>query len=104
MACPLAAAIAGAGAGAATGGLVGALVGWSIPEERARTYEEGLKNGGILMGVKPRNAKDAEYFHHAWTNGGAHDVYRPGMLLQHRGVGVKTRSLRWCVSRPASAN
>ena len=30
------------------------------------------------MGVKPRNAEDAEYFHHTWTDGGAHDVYRPG--------------------------
>ena len=77
VAGPLAAAIAGAGAGAATGGLVGALVGWSIPEERVKKYEEGLKNGGILMGVKPRNPEDAEYFHNTWTTGGARDVYRP---------------------------
>ena len=79
VAGPLAAAIAGTGAGAATGGLVGALVGWSIPEERIKTYEEGLKNGGILMGVKPRNAADAEYFHSTWITGRAHDVYRPGV-------------------------
>jgi len=57
---PLAAAIAGAGAGAATGGLVGALVGWNMPEERVKRYEEGIKKGGILVGVRPRNDEDAD--------------------------------------------
>ena len=66
IAGPLAAAIAGAGAGAASGGLLGALVGWSIPEERVKEYDEAIKNGGILMGVKPRNEEDAEYFEKAW--------------------------------------
>ena len=32
-------------AGAASGGLVGAIVGWSIPEERVKRYEEGIKKG-----------------------------------------------------------
>ncbi|CAM5798310.1 hypothetical protein [Rhizobacter fulvus] len=77
IAGPLAAAIAGAGAGAATGGLVGALVGWNIPEERVKRYEEGLKNGGILMGVRPRNDEDADYLHQNWTTNRAADVYRP---------------------------
>ena len=68
IAGPLAAAIAGAGAGAATGGLIGALVGWNIPEERVKHYEEGIKNGGILMGVKPRNDEDAAYFDQQWNS------------------------------------
>lgn len=79
VAGPLAAAIAGAGAGAATGGIVGALVGWSMPEERVKRYEEGIKKGGILMGFKPRNAEDADYFHKNWPSTGAQDVYRPGL-------------------------
>jgi len=62
IAGPLAAALAGAGAGGLTGGLVGALVGSGIPEEHAAEYEEGIKNGGIVMGVKPRNEEDARYF------------------------------------------
>lgn len=62
IAGPLAAALAGAGAGGLTGGLVGALVGSGIPEEHAAAYESGIKNGGILVGVKPRNAEDARYF------------------------------------------
>jgi uncharacterized protein YjbJ (UPF0337 family) len=66
VAGPLAAALAGAGAGGLTGGLVGALVGSGIPEDRARAYEEGVKNGGIVMGVTPRSDEDAEYFANEW--------------------------------------
>jgi hypothetical protein len=66
VAGPLVAALAGAGAGGATGGLIGALVGAGIPEERVKRYEEGLKNGGILMGVTPRSDDDARYFETQW--------------------------------------
>ncbi len=66
IAGPLAAAIAGAGAGAASGGVLGALVGWSIPEERVKEYDEGIKKGGILMGVRPRNDEDASYLEKSW--------------------------------------
>ena len=62
IAGPIAAAVAGAGAGAATGGLVGALVGWNMPEARVKDYDEAIKKGGILMGVRPRNDADAAYF------------------------------------------
>ena len=76
IAGPLAAAIAGAGAGAASGGLIGALVGWNMPEERVKEYEEGMKNGGILMGLRTRDDADAEHLEGAWrTNRGQH-VYR----------------------------
>ena len=76
IAGPLAAAVAGAGAGAATGGIVGALVGWNIPEERLKKYDEGIRKGGILMGVHPRNEEDAAYFENIWKNNRAQDVYR----------------------------
>jgi hypothetical protein len=74
---PIAAALAGAGAGGLTGGLVGALIGWGIPDEHAREYEEGIKNGGTFMGVTPRNDEDAQYFENEWRNNyrGEH-VYR----------------------------
>lgn len=74
IAGPLAAALAGAGAGAAAGGLLGALVGWNIPEERVKRYEEGIKQGGILVGVRPRSAEDAEYFNEHWAANRAQDV------------------------------
>jgi hypothetical protein len=47
-----AAGLAGAGAGAATGGLVGALIGLGITDDQAKILEDGIKNGGILIGVK----------------------------------------------------
>ena len=67
IAGPVAAALAGAGAGSLAGGLVGAMVGWGIPEERARLYEKGLKQGGTIIGVRPKTAEDATYFEHEWA-------------------------------------
>lgn len=55
VAGPLAAALAGLGGGGLIGGIIGALVGAGIPEDRAREYEEGLNNGGMLIGVHARD-------------------------------------------------
>jgi hypothetical protein len=76
IAGPIAAALAGAGAGAATGGLIGALVGAGIPEDRAKLYEQDIKNGGIVMGVNPRTPEDAEYFEREWKSYRGENVYR----------------------------
>jgi uncharacterized protein YjbJ (UPF0337 family) len=76
VAGPLAAALAGAGAGGLTGGLVGALIGSGIPEDRAVVYEEGVKNGGMVVGVNPRNAEDADYFENEWRNNRGEHIYR----------------------------
>jgi len=76
VAGPLAAALAGAGAGGLTGGLIGALVGSGIPEDRAKEYEEGIKNGGIVMGVNPRTDEDADYFENEWKTYKGENIYR----------------------------
>jgi hypothetical protein len=73
---PLAAALAGAGAGGLTGGLVGALIGWGIPEDRAKLYESGIKEGGTVLGVKPRTTADADYFENEWRNYRGEHIYR----------------------------
>ena len=74
---PIAAALAGAGAGGLTGGLVGALIGWGIPEEHAKAYEEGIKSGGTVLGVRPRSDDDASYFENEWkTNYRGESIYR----------------------------
>ena len=74
---PIAAALAGAGAGGLTGGLVGALIGWGIPEDRARAYETGIREGGTVLGVTPRSDEDADYFENEWrTNYRGEHVYR----------------------------
>jgi hypothetical protein len=54
VAGPLAAALAGGGAGAVTGGLIGLLVGLGIPEQNAEAYQEALREGGVILGVAPR--------------------------------------------------
>jgi len=66
IAGPLAAALAGAGLGGTAGGLVGALIGWSIPEERVKAYESGLREGGILLSLKPRSEEDARQVEAQW--------------------------------------
>lgn len=76
VAGPLAAALAGAGAGGLTGGLVGALIGSGIPEDRAVAYEEGIKNGGMVVGVNPRTDEDADYFENEWRNNRGEHIYR----------------------------
>jgi hypothetical protein len=76
IAGPLAAAIAGAGAGAATGGIVGALIGWGIPEERVKQYDEGIREGGILMAVRPRSDEDAAHIENSWRSHQGEHVYR----------------------------
>ena len=76
IAGPLAAALAGAGAGGAAGGLVGALIGWGIPEERVKAYESGIREGGILMGVRPRSEEDALHLEQSWRGANGDLVHR----------------------------
>jgi hypothetical protein len=76
VAGPIAAALAGAGAGGAAGGLIGALVGAGIPEDRARIYDRGINEGGIVMGVNPRSDEDAEYFENEWRKHRGEEIYR----------------------------
>lgn len=76
VAGPLAAALAGAGAGAAGGGLLGALIGWNIPEERVKHYEQGIQEGGILMGMRTKNDEDATYLENEWKQNRGEHVYR----------------------------
>lgn len=66
IAGPIAGALAGGAAGATAGGLMGLLVGAGIPEERAKLYETDLKEGGIVLGVKPKHEEDARYFETEW--------------------------------------
>jgi hypothetical protein len=73
IAGPLAAAWAGAGIGGLSGGIIGWLVGLGIPEERARTYETGLNEGGILLAVNIRE-QDEVRVRDTLVRDGAEDV------------------------------
>jgi hypothetical protein len=74
---PIAAALAGGATGAVGGGLLGALIGAGIPEERAKQYESGIREGNIVMGFEPKNEEDAEYFDREWRNYRGEQIYRP---------------------------
>lgn len=76
IAGPVAAAVAGAGVGGAAGSLIGALVGSGIPEERAKIYEKGVKDGHIVVGVHPRNDEDVTYLENNWKQNKAVDIYK----------------------------
>lgn len=71
VAGPLAAALVGASAG----GLVGALVGYGIPEEHAKAYESGIKEGGIMLRATLRNTEDANFLENKWQECGGERVY-----------------------------
>jgi hypothetical protein len=71
---PIAAALAGAGAGGVTGGVIGALIGAGIPEYRARVYEAGLREGGILLGVEARIDEETDKLEQLLEDIGAEHV------------------------------
>jgi hypothetical protein len=74
---PIAAALMGGVIGVATGGLVGALIGYGIPEEQARQYESGIREGHIVIGVRPRSDEDVRYLEHEWRNARGEEIYCP---------------------------
>ncbi|MES2286799.1 MAG: general stress protein [Bacteroidota bacterium] len=67
VAGPLAAALAGAGAGSLTGGLVGALTGWGVSEVKAKKYEKAIKEGKIVVAVRPHSDEDAKMIEKEWA-------------------------------------
>lgn len=52
----------GALTGAVAGGLIGALMGLGVPKEEAHAYEEGIKQGGILLAVPARVGDEEEVY------------------------------------------
>ena len=73
IAGPLAAGLAGAGAGSIAGGIVGGLIGAGIPEERAKIYEKGINEGGVVMGVN--TPSDDETLIQDWKTHNGKDIY-----------------------------
>ncbi|MEK8132496.1 general stress protein [Paenibacillus filicis] len=55
---PIAATLAGAALGAGAGGIVGSLIGLGIPEDEARTYDDYIRQGKILVLVESDDLHD----------------------------------------------
>lgn len=76
VAGPIAGALAGAGAGGAAGSLLGALIGAGIPEERAKVYDRGIREGGIVLGTRARDDAHAAELERDFTTHGGRDILR----------------------------
>src|ERR1700730_792370 len=72
---PMAAALTAAGAVGLAGALIGALTKWGIPERRVEEYEQGIRAGGILIGVKAHSDKDASDLVREWQASGGKLVH-----------------------------
>lgn len=75
VAGPIAAALAAGGAAGLAAGVISALAHWGLPEERARQYETGVQDGGIVMGVTARSAQDARQIESEWKALGGRHVH-----------------------------
>jgi hypothetical protein len=63
---PIAIALTAAGAVGIAGGLIGALKDWGIPQDRVKEYEEAVRDGALLVGVKARSDEDAQQLEQKW--------------------------------------
>ena len=72
---PVTVALAAAGAVGVAGGLIGALATWGVPKKRVEEYEASIRDGGILLGVKPHSVEDARYIQQRWQASGGELVH-----------------------------
>jgi len=55
IAGPWIAGLTGAAAGALTGGTIGSIISSKLAKENSDSYEDGVKEGGIIISVDPKN-------------------------------------------------
>lgn len=68
---PVAIALTAAGSVGLAGGIIGALTHWGIPADRTEKYEAGVRDGGILLGVKTRSTAETAAIEQEWAECGA---------------------------------
>lgn len=75
VAGPILASLTGAGAGGIAGGVIGALVGSGISKNHAEHYDKTLKDGGVVIGFKPKTVEDRMEIITAWNGFGGRQVH-----------------------------
>jgi uncharacterized membrane protein len=75
----LATTLGGAAVGAAAGGLLGALVDMGVPEEEARTYEDFVRQGSILLTVQANSDDEARLARATFNHHGGSTVRAYGL-------------------------
>lgn len=75
VAGPILASLTGAGAGGLTGGVIGALVGLGVSKNHAAHYDKSLKDGGIIIGFKPKTVEDRIDIITAWNHSGGTQIH-----------------------------
>lgn len=70
LAGPIAVALAAGAAVGIAGGLIGALTNWGIPKTHVTDYENQIRQGGVLIGVKSRSEEDTTYLQNEWQAAG----------------------------------
>jgi len=71
---PVAIALTAAGAVGVAGGLVGALTDWGVPKTRLRRYEDGIREGGVVLAVHAHSQEHAEDLKRRWDALGAENI------------------------------
>ena len=55
-----------AGGDGTHGSLADTLFRWRIPVQHIKDYERGIRAGGIIISIRPRNGEDAAHITHSW--------------------------------------
>jgi outer membrane lipoprotein SlyB len=71
---PIMAALSGSAVGGGVGLLIGALIGSGIPEYEAKKYEEGLRQGNILISVHTDSSEEVDRASEIMKKEGAKDI------------------------------
>lgn len=70
LAGPIAVALAAGAAVGITGGLIGALTNWGIPRTHVADYENQIRQGCVLIGVKSHSEEDTAHLQKEWQAAG----------------------------------
>jgi hypothetical protein len=78
---PILAALGGAVTGGAVGGLVGSFAGLGVPSDDAKSYEEAVRSGAVILAVKAQDESLADASMSTLRQHGAQSVtsYQPSL-------------------------